>query len=400
MVVIKVGGSVLRDKDSLERAARMVHDTVGRGLQVAVVVSAFKGMTDNLLQQSRAFDPNMQDEMLDEVLALGEKISARMFANALRQTGLEPVVIDPDSPRWPIVTDSRHLDASPLVSETTRRVKKSLEPLMHGGKIPIVCGFLGKDASGRTTTMGRGGSDTTAVLLGNCLRAKEVVLVKDVDTVLSGDPDLVEGTVPVGVLDVNEAYALSSGGAKFLQPKALRYMDKGVKIRIASIEDALLSGTIIEGSPIDLGLEVLEEPVCMITVVTNTDPNPEHITSLSAAITDSGGRLISLTLGEHSILLYTAGSRGLMPRIHQLAIGAGWGKAVTSYEDLTMITLKGQAMETSPGMIQRITQPLARRGINLFGIVTITSSISIFVSKGDQDKAVSMLRTALMLKEG
>ncbi|MBI2183579.1 MAG: aspartate kinase [Thaumarchaeota archaeon] len=396
-IVIKIGGSILKDKESLEKAARLVKNTAERGFNVTVVVSAFKGMTDMLIQQSKSLDPAMADNVMDEVLALGEKTSARIFANLLQTLGLDPTVIDPDSPRWPIVTDSKHLNATPILSETTRRVKKSLEPLLKEGKIPVVCGFLGKDALGKTTTLGRGGSDTTAVLLGNCLKANEVVLVKDVDTVLSGDPDTVEDTVPVGTLNVDEAYTLSSGGAKFLQPKALRYLDKGVRIRIASLEDSLLSGTIIEGGPIDIGLEILEEQVAMITILTGSQPGPQQIAELVAEIRASGNRLISMTLDERSILLYTIGGNALINRVHKIAVGGGWGKAVSSYEDLTMLTVKGQAMETSPGMLQKVTQPLARRGINVYGINTITSSISVFVAKSDSEKAASMLKDALMI---
>ncbi|MBI4257681.1 MAG: ACT domain-containing protein, partial [Thaumarchaeota archaeon] len=384
--------------ESLEKAARLVKNTVERGFNVTVVVSAFKGMTDMLIQQSKTLDPAIPDSVIDEVLSLGEKTSARIFANKLHTMGLEPVVIDPDSPRWPIMTDSKHLNATPILSETTRRVRKSLEPLLKEGKIPIVCGFLGKDALGKTTTLGRGGSDTTAVLLGNCLKANEVVLVKDVDTVLSGDPDTVDGTVPVGTLNVEEAYTLSSGGAKFLQPKALRYLDKGVRIRIASLEESILSGTIIEGGPIDLRLEILKEPVSMITILTGTQPIPQQVAELMSVIRESANRLIAMTLDERSILLYAVGGNGLLNRIHKLAVGTGWAKAVSSYEDLTMLTVKGQAMETSPGMLQRITQPLARRGINVYGVSTITSSISVFVASSDAEKAASMLRDALMIR--
>ena len=399
IIVIKIGGSVLNDKSSLERAARLIHDTVAKGLRVVVVVSAFKGMTDLLLQQSRVFDPGLPDHAVDEVLALGEKMSARIFAHQLRSLGVEPVVLDPDSPRWPIVTDSTHLDASPILAETRRRVRRSLGPLIAEGKVPVVCGFLGKDAMGKTTTLGRGGSDTTAVLLGHCLRAQEVVLVKDVDTVLSGDPDIVEGTVPLEALNVAEAYALSSGGAKFLQPKALRYLDKGVRVRITSLEDTFLSGTVIEGGDLELGLEVLDELASLVTILTRGPPTPQHVADLLAEVRNSGNRIISLTLDESSVLLYTSGGKDLLRRVHQLAVGGGWAKAVTSNEDLTMLTLRGQAMEKSPGMIQRVTQPLARRGINVFGLVTITSSISIFVLRVDQQKASALIREALMLRE-
>jgi aspartate kinase len=397
IVVFKFGGSVLDSDENIKKAAQRVKDVCARGLGVVVVVSALRGVTDSLLLTARKANPNIPPEMLDEVLSMGERTSARLFAAALKGFGLDAVVVDPDSPYWPIVTDSNHLDANPLYEETKRLVGERLKPLLNEGKVPVVCGFVGKTLDGKITTLGRGGSDTTAVLLGSALRAKEVVLVKDVGKVFSSDPDKVSDAVPLSELDSEEALALSLGGAKFLHYKALRYKVEGVPIYIASL-DSEDKGTLIDGvSLLHIDIEAPPDPVTMITVVGNINGSYRAIGELLDTVYSAGGRVISMGSEPKSIVLYVLNGDKVLGKLHSWVVSTGFGKAVSSYENLAMITVKAPAMETSPGMVQRVTQPLARHGINVYGLVTVSSSIRLFVSMADRDKSLALLRDALMV---
>jgi aspartate kinase len=182
-VVVKFGGSVLENEKAINQVASLIKETKSKGLGVLVVVSAMKGVTDQIMALSKKDNPEIEPQLLDELLSSGEKTSARLVAAALASFGLQSVMIDPDTPYWPVITDNRHLDANPLVEESRAKTKQLILPLLAAGKVPVVCGFLGKTTGGKTTTLGRGGSDTTAVLLGNCLNAKEVILVKEVEVV-------------------------------------------------------------------------------------------------------------------------------------------------------------------------------------------------------------------------
>jgi aspartate kinase len=398
-IVIKFGGSVLKDEKTIEQAANIVKDVYEHGLRPVVVVSALKGTTDNLLTLAKKIDPTISDELMDQILSMGERTSARVFAVALKSKGLTPVIVDPEFENWPIITDDRHLDANPIYKETEEAVKHKIQPLLDDGKTPVVCGFLGKTRSGDLTTLGRGGSDTTGLILGSCLKSREIVLVKDVETIFSSDPDVVDDPVPIQTLNSEEAYLLSSGGAKFLHSKALSYNRSGVRIRIASLEGGGRSGTIIDGGALDLVVEQSKDPVTMVTIIGEKTLDAEQIRSLMVGVTEAGGGILSLTLDTKSTILYVVHGSNLAARLHKLMVGNKLGKALSFFENLRMVIIKGPALETAPGMIQRVTQPLARNNINVFGLVTISSSIRIFVSKDNADAAVEMLRSALLALE-
>ncbi len=396
IIVVKLGGSILDDEKAISKAAGLVKATHGRGVGVVVVVSAMKGVTDQLLALSKKVNPQITPSMLDDVLALGEKTSARLVAAALAAHGLKPVIVDPESPQWPIITDERHLDANPLMDESRERTHELILPLIREGKVPVVTGFLGKTMKGVTTTLGRGGSDTTAVVLGNCLGAKEVVLIKDVEGVFSSDPDKVSNPQLLDTLEGDEAELLAAGGAKFLHVKALRYQTRDTRIRVTSM-DKLEAGTIIHGEFPEIQVEINPEGVTMITMVGLPTSNIESIMKVGEALKRAGGTLLALSMESHSALFYVSGGENVLDIIHQVLVKENIGKAVSSFDGLSMISIKGRALETESGLIQRVTQPLARAGINLYGIVTISSSIRVFVSKSQTENAVELINAAMLV---
>jgi len=398
IIVVKFGGSVLEDDGSIEQAAELVRDTTEKGLGVVVVVSALKGVTDQLIALSKKVDPSMEASRMDELLSSGEKTSARLMAGALAGHGIRSVVVDPDSPYWPVVTDGRHLDANPIMELSRARAQEALVPLLREGKVPVVCGFLGKTVEGRTTTLGRGGSDTTAVILGSCLDAKEVVLIKDVEGVYSSDPDKVRNPQFIETLNGEEAEMLAAGGAKFLHLKALRYQTNGLRIRVTSLEK-LNAGTVIKGDLAAISLEVFPQGVSMITIVGLDAKKLESVSQLTRAVREDGGSLLALSLETTSAIFYVAGGKNVLDEVHHVLVSENIGKAVSSFDGLSMITVKGTSLETETGIVQRITQPLARFDINLYGIVTIRSSIRVFVSSDQAEKALELIREAMMVKK-
>ncbi len=398
IIVVKFGGSVLEDGEAIGKAARMIRDTQRRGVGVVVVVSAMKGVTDNLLSLSKGVNPDMEPSLLDELLSSGEKTSARLVAAALAGHSLSPLIVDPDTPDWPIITDDRHQDANPLMDVTREKARKSLLPAIGSGKIPVVCGFLGRTSSGKATTLGRGGSDTTAVVLGSCLGAKEVVLIKDVEGIYTSDPDKVRNPHFIESLNGEEAGMLAAGGAKFLHLKALRYQPPGLKIRVTSIEK-LEAGTVIEGDLPDTRADVTQVGVSMVTVVGLGSDQVDSIQKIARAIRQANADILALSVESASAIFYVSGGSDVLDGVHQALVRQDLGKAVSSFEGLAMISIKGKALETHPGIIQRVTQPLARSGINLYGVVTIHSSIRVFVTAEHSQKASRLIREAMMVDE-
>ena len=171
-VVAKFGGTSLGSGDRVNRAADSVAAAVEAGHEIAVVVSAMGSTTDFLLREIQ-FDAEEADRA--EIVSMGERTSARMVKAALAARGVDAVFLEPGSDDWPVVTDARgEVD----VEETTRRAQALADQL--GNVVPVVAGFLAEDRAGSVTTLGRGGSDTTAVMLGNYMDADEVVIVTDV----------------------------------------------------------------------------------------------------------------------------------------------------------------------------------------------------------------------------
>ncbi len=395
-IVVKFGGSVLEDEKSIGRAARMIQEIQRSGTDVIVVASAMKGVTDNLLSLSKGVNPNMDASLVDELLSSGEKTSVRLVAAALSNYGIKSRVLDPDTPEWPIITDGRHMDADPLMDVTRERTRDALVPALERGEVPVVCGFLGRTLDGKTTTLGRGGSDTTAVVLGNCLSAKEVVLIKDVEGVYSSDPDRVSNPLFIESLDGEEAEMLAAGGAKFLHLKALRYQTPGLKIRVTSLEK-LDSGTVIHGDLPELYVEVANTAASMITVVGIDSNELDSIANVARAIRNAGAMILALSLEAKAGVFYVTGGTAVLDAVHQVLIHGKLGKAASSFDGLAMIAVRGRALETHPGVVQRVTQPLARSGINLYGLVTILSSVRVFVSNEQAQKALRLIKEALMV---
>jgi aspartate kinase len=394
-VVVKFGGSVLENEKAINQVASLIKETKGRGLGVLVVVSAMKGVTDQIMALSKRDNPEIEPHLLDELLSSGEKTSARLVAAALASFGLQSVIVDPDTPYWPVITDDRHLDANPLVEESRAKTQQLIIPLLAQGKVPVVCGFLGKTIGGKTTTLGRGGSDTTAVLLGNCLNANEVILVKDVEGVYSSDPDKVANPQFIESLNGEEAEMLAAGGAKFLHVKALRYQSSGLRIRVTNL-DRLDSGTVIQGELSPVQVEILGERVSMITFVGLNPEKTESIIRAVQAVREAHGDLLALSLETNAAIFYVGGGKNVLDGVHKVLVEEKIGKAVSEFPRLSMITVKGAALETERGIVQRITRPLAQASINVYGIVTILSSVRVFVSAEHSERAGKLVREAMM----
>ncbi|MEM3383601.1 MAG: ACT domain-containing protein [Nitrososphaerales archaeon] len=397
IIIVKFGGSVLTNEESLKKATAMIKSEVEKGSRLVVVVSALKGQTDELLNLTKKIAPDVPTPHLDEILAMGEKISARIMSASLASKGLNSCLVDTESPYWPIITDENYGDANPLFDETLKATKEKLLPIIESGKIPVVCGFIGKSKTNRVTTMGRGGSDTTAVVLGSCLNAKEVVLVKDVGSILSADPSKVEGSVPIDTLDPEEAYILTAGGAKILQAKALKYKKDDLIIRVISLENESLTsgGTLIGKGSLSYEIECYDKPIMMITIVGDEASNPQSLALLAYEVQRSGGEIVSISSDEKSSILYISNGKNLLNNLHKLMVEKKIGKAVSSFEDLSMVSIKGRDLETNPGIIQKFIAPLANHSINIYGLITISSSIKIFISNKEIEKALTLLRRAL-----
>lgn len=389
--IIKFGGSILDSPASIRRAARAVRALYTRGLRPLVVVSALKGATDGLARLAQELGPP-SPELVDEILSMGERTSARLFCAALQLEGLSPALVEPSSRSWPVVTDARHQDANPLYELSRQRARRVLLPLLSRGKVPVVCGYLGKTRRGRVTTLGRGGSDASAVLLASCLGAREVILVKDVDGVYSGDPKGLPTATRLPRLSAEEALLLTNGGARLVQPKALRLLREGMKIRVTSLAELERGGTEIEGPAPALGVRLGSRNVTLASVLPSEGEGPAELLS---ELRRAGLSCSLCVLSDRALLLCLEGGPGAGQVLHGLLVARGKAKAVSQLENLAELVITGGQLELRPGILASALRPLAERGIKAYGLVTLSSSVHLFVDAQRAEEARELIGRGL-----
>jgi aspartate kinase len=387
-VVAKFGGTSLGTGDRIERAADSVADVVAQGHQIAVVASAMGSTTDDLLEDI-TFDAEEPDRA--EIVSMGERTSVRMLKAALSARGVNAVFLEPGHPDWPIVTNDRgEVD----VEETKRRAADLAGRLDDA--VPVVTGFLAEDQAGNVTTLGRGGSDTTAVMLGNYMSADEVIIVTDVEGIMTGDPRVVEGARNVGEITVDELRNLSFRGAEVIAPSALAYKSGNLDVRVIHYQhdDLLRGGTRIEGEFENI-IDLLEHPLACITVAGRAIRNkPGVLSRLTSALEEGDINVDAVASGMDSISFYVdAEVCDRAERIlHREVIDDEVLSSVTTTDGLAVVRVLGGELPNRPGVIREIVNPLAEARINILDLFTSATSVSIFVEWEDREEALNIIQ--------
>ncbi|MCX8176710.1 MAG: aspartate kinase [Candidatus Bathyarchaeota archaeon] len=405
-LVVKYGGASLADGVRVQMAAEAVAKEVAKGNKVAVVVSAMGKTTDQLLHVAKSVSGgNMEGGELDDVLAMGERVSVRIFSVALKAHGVDNRYFDPSDPDWPIITDKTFSNANPILEECENRVGRYVLPAFERGTVPVIAGFIGKTVDGEITTLGRGGSDTTAFILAKALRADEIILVTDVDGIMTADPKIIQNPQKLSRIDVNTLVGLADSGTKFIHRKALKYKDPGINAKIISYRHGDLSqqGTIIIGGlKMELDADLASSaPAASITVVgLGLSRNPNIIMELLEKVKNCSS-LLGSSMDYNSTVLFVPEDPNLerlLNEVHEIILRNQETVAMSVRRNLAFLRISGIGLEETPGLIGKISEPLRINGINIFGIMTNTSSILLFVNWEDRDKALSLIRSSLGLK--
>ena len=402
-IVVKFGGSSLADHERLLKAAFAVVNEAKRGTHIAVVVSAMGKTTDVLMTTAKnTSNGKLEKKDLDDILSMGERTSIRIFSAALKSNGADSCYFDPIDSNWPIVTDSAFQNANPILKDCEKNIRECVQPIMEKGVIPVVAGFLGKTHDGKITTLGRGGSDTTAFILAEALGADEIVLVTDADGIMSGDPKIVKDPRRLGEIDVNTLVGLADSGAKFIHSKALKYKPKNINVRVinSACGDLSQEGTVITGVlASELDAEIAHPfPVAEITVIGNgISANPQIIQEMIEK-TKEQSLLLGMSMNTNSIILYVSQEKPLdtlFNQIHTLTKKNTETIAMAVKKDLVFLKTSGVGLEETHGIIGKISEDLRLSGINISGILTITSSILLFVDWSEREKALKLIKNSL-----
>ena len=387
-VVAKFGGTSLGSGSRVNRAADSVAAAVEAGHEIAVVVSAMGSTTDYLLREIQ-FEADEADRA--EIVSMGERTSARMVKAALSARGVNATFLEPGSEHWPVVTDSRgEVD----VEETTRRAQALADQL--DGMVPIITGFLAEDHAGSVTTLGRGGSDTTAVMLGNYMAADEVVIVTDVEGVMTGDPRVVEGARNVAKISVDELRNLSFRGAEVIAPSALNYKTTDLTVRVVHYQhgDLLQGGTHIEGT-FETLIDLQEEPLACLTVAGRAIRNsPGILAALSGALAEVDINIDAAASGLDSVTFYVYSSESAEAEtvLHERVINEDALSSVTVDEEVAALRVTGGELPTQSGVVQGMIETLADERIAVHDVITSATSVAVFVDWDDREKALSVIQ--------
>jgi len=402
-IVVKYGGASLADHERMLRAVTAVAEEVLKGTQVAVVVSAMGKTTDLLLHAAKnASGGNLEKGELDDILAMGERTSIRIVAAALKAKGVESRYFDPLDSDWPIITDDNFSNANPIEEQCEKAIQQYVLPLVKKGVTPVIAGFVGRTLDGRITTIGRGGSDATAFILAKALGANEVVLVTDAEGIMSADPKVIQDPWTLREIDVNMLVGLADSGTKFIHRKALRYKDPSISARVISHihGDLNVNGTLITGG-LSTELDVVlgsESPAVSITVVgRGISEKPKVIQELTEVV-QAYAQLLGLSVDSNSIILYVTeeeDSNSLLDKVHKRILKQRENLAMSVRKQLAFLRVSGVGLEETPGIIGKISETLRLNEVNIFGILTITSSILLFVDWKEKDTSLKLIKNSL-----
>ena len=407
LLVMKFGGSSVTDTEAMRRVAQRVVAVHGAGHKVAVVVSAMGDTTDELLDLAAQISPGtLPEREADMLLSAGERISMALLAMAIQQLGVPAKSFT--GAQAGMRTDNAHGRAR-LLDVQPERVRKTLD----GGAVAIVAGFQGISTDEDITTLGRGGSDTTAVALAAALDADVCEIYTDVDGLYTADPRIVPSARRVTRITIEETLEMAAHGAKILHLRAVEYArrftvplhvrssfsdQEGTWILVGrpltedTMEDPLISGIAHDrtlGKVTAVGIP--DRPGAAAAVVqavsgagVSIDMIVQNVSTATGAVSD-----LSFTLPETDGPTAVAAVRGL-----QEAMGFA---DVIYTSHVGKLSLVGAGMRSNPSVASKLFASLADAGVNIEMISTSEIRISVICDEADLEDAVRAVHTAFEL---
>jgi len=461
---MKFGGTSLAAGENFRRMASLVSRYVAQGCKVVAIISALEGVTDRLLEASEEAkrgnlesvyrfkgeiteehlaaarrsinDKHVREEVAealrstvdelekvltgivyvgeltpksrDYVLSFGERLSTYIAWGTLRDVGLNAQYYTGESVG--IVTDSNFGEAKPLLNVTKHQVKSRLEPVLEEGVVPVITGYIAATQDGVTTTLGRGGSDYTATIIGAALGVDEVWIWTSVDGLMTSDPKIVPSAKVIPKISFQEATEMAIFGAKVMHPRALEpAMEENIPVRIRNIFNPENPGTLIVREQMVKPVDVVKAIALVkdVALVNVSGAGMIGAPGTAAKVFGVLGRndvnilMISQSVSEANIS-FIIERRSLEKAVNALEIallGRGLIREVTAEDDVCVVAVVGAGMRGTPGVASRVFSAVARRGINVRMIAQGSSelNISFAVKKSDGEDAVQAIHEEFRL---
>ena len=401
LLVQKYGGTSVGTPERIQKVAERIVATRRAGNELVVVVSAMGDTTDDLLHLAQRVSTRSHPRELDMLLTAGERISMALVAMAVNDRGQEAVSFT--GSQSGIVTDTSHTRAK-ILEVKADRIREELSR----GRVAIVAGFQGVSRDREVTTLGRGGSDTTAVALAAALQAEECEIYTDVDGVYTADPRIVPGARKLPGLSYDEMLELASLGAKVLHNRSVEIArrfqvpvhvrssfndNEGSRIRKGdSMEQVVIRGIAHDPDVAKVALlGVPDRPGVAAEIFRALGNQGVNVRMIVQASGSDAKNDVTFAVGSHDV-------RTALPIVEELRGRLG-ARAFVYDPDVAILSVVGEGLATSPGTAGEVFAALAQAKVNIEIISTSSITITCIVRKTDVERAVRSLHEALRLEQ-
>ena len=399
-IVQKYGGTSVGDIERIKRVAERIKAARDEGNELVVVVSARSGVTNELIARAREIDPHPSDREMDMLLATGEQETIALTAIALHALKVDAVSYT--GAQAGIFTDAVHTKAK-IKTINARPIEHDLK----AGKVVIVAGFQGINEDGQITTLGRGGSDLTAIALAAAVKADKCEIYTDVDGVYTADPRVVKDARKLAEISYDEMLELASSGSKVMQSRSVEFAKKYDVVFEVRSSFNHNPGTIVKEEVVYMeqvvvrGVAVDKDQAKVI--VSNIPDKPGSAAKVFRALADANVivDMIVQNIGHHGIanLTFTVpqgdshrAKKALEPVFAELG-----GGEVAIHDQIAKLSVVGVGMKTHSGVAATLFQTLADQGVNIELISTSEIKISVVIAAAQADDAARATHAAFGL---
>ncbi len=400
IIVQKFGGTSVANAEKIRRAARRIIKTAESGYKVVAVASARGKQTDQLVADAFEINPNPPKREMDQLLSTGEQQTVSLIAMALEAMGHEAISFTGGQIR--MLTDDVHTKAR-IISIDAKRIHNQLD----NGKIVIVAGFQGIDSKGNITTLGRGGSDTTAVAIAAALGAKECEIYTDVDGIYRADPNIFKPAAKMEQISYDEMLEMASLGAGVMHPRAIEFgkkYDVTIHVRSSSdesegtiithevphMEGVVVSGATIQKNMAKIGLVGIDN------IPGNAAKVFAHLAKSKVIINDIIQTEISPDKANLSFMTDISDLNAAKEAAEEIKDEVNC-QGVFVREDIAEVSVVGVGMRSHYGVAEKMFGALAEAKVNIDSITTSEIRISCAVDKAQAEKALEAICRAFEL---
>ena len=402
LIVQKYGGTSVGNPERILNVARRVIATQEEGHQVVVVVSAMSGVTDSLIKLARDVSPTPSERELDVLLSTGEQTTIALTAMAIHGLGKKAVSLT--GAQAGIITDGVHTRAK-IANITPKQVHKHLDE----GNVVIVAGFQGETTDGRITTLGRGGSDLTAIAIAAAIKADVCQIFTDVDGVYTCDPRVVPTATKIDVISYDEMLEMASSGSKVMQSRSVEFAKKfGVVFEVRSSfnnnpgtlvkeEHMSMENVVVRG----VSIEKNQAKVTIRQVPDRPGTAAKIFTALAGANISIDMIVQSETLGDTNDISFTL-NKDELPKAHKALAGPVkelGAKEISTLDGIAKLSIVGIGMRSHSGVAAKLFEALSAGGINIQLISTSEIKTAVIIDEARIAEAANLAHEAFGLSK-